>query len=81
MNCQHPDPVVVEDECTFLRWCPACGSVCNNNDVPGLRAGEWRAPSGILLPGWTCGACGTFNGSGKELLEACRHCERPRRKS
>ena len=37
-----------------------------------------RPASGITLPGWTCGACKIFNGSGKKLLAWCRNCGAPR---
>lgn len=38
-----------------------------------------KAPRvGIVLPGWTCNACGIFNGEEKEQLESCRLCGRPR---
>lgn len=74
-GCQHPDTDTIHvagSGKVFAVWCSICGSL---RDVHG----NWRAPRAVVLPGWTC-ACGTFNGSGKELLDACRHCGSPRRK-
>lgn len=34
--------------------------------------------SGLLLPGWTCPDCRTFNGEAKERLLICRACTTPR---
>jgi hypothetical protein len=39
------------------------------------RVRDMEAAQGcLLLPGWACGACGTFNGSAKEVLRNCRAC-------
>jgi hypothetical protein len=34
---------------------------------------------GLLLPGFDCHACGLFNGTLKEDLQACRGCATPRK--
>jgi hypothetical protein len=74
-GCTHPEDEVVtlpEDGIESPCWCTLCGSLR-------LRSGgAWIAPDGIVLPGWTCEACGVMNGSLKELLPACRSCDAPR---
>jgi hypothetical protein len=32
----------------------------------------------LILPGWFCRGCGTFNGEAKEVLTMCRSCDSPR---
>lgn len=80
-DCLHPEPVVVVDtrealteEHTKVEWCPVCGSVRANNGDHGAPAGEWRSPSGLVLPGWTCKSCRAFNGEAMELKIKCRSC-------
>jgi hypothetical protein len=34
--------------------------------------------TGILLPGWVCEYCQSFNGTEKEDLKECRSCDRPK---
>ena len=41
-------------------------------------ASQWDVAPGILLPGFTCKACGAFTGVLKEDLTACRCCDAPR---
>ena len=81
-GCPHPDAEVVDigvphddlgGRVTIATWCPICGSVKDHT-----ADGSWRAPSGVVLPGWTCSECQTFNGAGKELLTECRHCNAAR---
>lgn len=73
-GCLHPDSelVVIPDGETLVSWCALCGSI--------RYAGTWRAPSGLVLPGWTCGECQVLNGCVKELLTECRGCGAPRRR-
>lgn len=80
-GCQHPesDVVVIQWDLVFVRWCPLCGSINDNNGDHGAEAGTWRSPTGLLLPGWTCSACRAFNGAAKELLAECRGCGAPRK--
>lgn len=33
----------------------------------------------MILPGWSCGACGAFNGEAKERRSTCRVCDGARR--
>lgn len=75
-DCKHPESemVVVSAGDTFMSWCSTCGSIWDNNGDHGAAAGSWRAPSGLVLPGWTC-ACGIFTGSMKGATE-CRCCGR-----
>jgi len=80
-GCPHPDDEVIllyDGDCTLVSWCTLCGSIQDNNGNHGAPAGSWRAPGGVVLPGWTCAACSGFNGSGKELLSTCRGCGVPR---
>lgn len=84
-GCRHPDAEVVtlridDHGRPSVRWCPLCGSVHDTSilGLHGAAAGTWRPPSAIVLPGWTCGACGVLNGCLKELLTECRSCDRPR---
>jgi len=78
-GCPHPESelVTIESGLTVVWWCAFCGSIRDNNGDHGAQACAWRAPSGVVLPGWTC-SCGGFNGSVKELLPACRGCGLPR---
>jgi hypothetical protein len=66
-GCPHPESDAVE---VGLRvWCRMCGS---------LRVlGTWVAPRSLVLPGWHCTKCGTFNGAAKELRTECRSCGAP----
>jgi hypothetical protein len=69
-GCPHPkDDVVLvsSNRDQFDRWCRLCGSL-------GSASGPWQAPSGVVLPGWTCSACRYFNGCVKELLSECIGC-------
>ena len=72
-GCPHPesDCVDIDSASMLLLWCSICGSLR-------VYDGTWRAPAGIVLPGWTC-PCGVFNGHGKEPIAECRHCGGPRR--
>jgi len=81
-GCTHPETDVVvlgHIGGGGVRWCQLCGSVRD------ALWREWRAPSGLLLPGWTCAAvkdgvpCRAFNGAAKEVLTVCRACDTPRR--
>jgi hypothetical protein len=63
---------------TFVLWCPFCGAICDNNGEHDAPPGQWRAPDGVVLPGWKCKQCGSFNGCAKELLPDCRSCGVPR---
>jgi hypothetical protein len=78
-GCPHPESAIVtiETDMTVVWWCSLCGSIEDNNGEHGAPACTWRAPTGIVLPGWMC-ACGVFNGSLKELLATCRLCGTPR---
>jgi hypothetical protein len=78
-DCLHPEAelVVIVAESTFVSWCSICGSLRDNRGGHGIPAGTWRAPAGVVLPGWTC-ACGGFNGCLKEWLSECRGCGLPR---
>jgi len=80
-GCPHPesDLVTIEADQTVVWWCPLCGSIRDNNGDHGAQTGTWRAPSGLVLPGWTCSVCQVMNGSLKELLTECRSCGAPRR--
>jgi hypothetical protein len=79
-GCEHPfsEIVVIGADLTLVHWCTLCGSIRDNNGDHGAPAGTWRAPGGVVLPGWTCSACGGMNGSAKELLKECRGCDAPR---
>lgn len=86
-GCEHPDADVVvlhASEYGGVEWCSLCGSVRDCLNDPSATGGDWRAPSGLLLPGWVCGSvkggvrCGAFNGSAKEVLTECRACGTPR---
>jgi hypothetical protein len=75
-GCQHPESevdILEVLEMHAVYWCTLCGSVR-------VGGGAWRAPTGIVLPGWRCAHCRGFNGSAKELLTECRCCG-TRRKS
>ena len=84
-GCPHPDAevVVLDPDQTYApaqcRWCSMCGSLYEPSDD--ASTGHWSAPSGAVLPGWTCAACLVFNGCVKELLTECRSCGAPRRKT
>lgn len=80
--CPHPESgvVVVRAMLTIVQWCPLCGSIRENNHDGAAPTGAWRAPDGIVLPGWKCPGCGAFCGAAKELLSECRACGVPRTK-
>ncbi len=80
-HCHGSEDVVIAAGETLVSWCPACGSIYDNNGDHGAEAGTWRAPTAIVLPGWRCGHCRGFNGSAKELLTECRCCGTPRRRT
>lgn len=72
-GCSHPENSVedIDADYTMFRWCGLCGSL----HMPTEGGGHaWRAPSGLVLPGWTCASCSAFNGGAKEELGECRCC-------
>jgi hypothetical protein len=80
-GCPHPDVAIVtiDDQAfTLVDWCSMCGSIRDNNGDHGAPAGSWRDPTGLVLPGWTCNACGAFTGTAKEQLTQCRCCGTPK---
>jgi len=81
-GCPHPDSevVIVQWDLVIVRWCPLCGSINDNSGAHGAEPGTWRSPAGVVLPGWTCTRCFTFNGCVKELLTECRSCGTPRKR-
>lgn len=49
--------------------------------LPGELFKPWKEEeenSGILLPGWQCSHCGSFNGEAKEKRTECRSCGAPK---
>ena len=78
-GCPHPESDVVDigDGSTIAHWCMLCGSLRDDNGYL-ASAGEWIAPTGLVLPGWTCLSCGAMNGSLKAVLPTCRGCGVPR---
>ena len=75
-GCPHPEPDITRFELAddaSVHWCSLCGSVREGALSP------WVAPASLVLPGWTCRNCKTFNGSAKEVLTVCRHCQAPRK--
>lgn len=95
-GCTHPesDRYAISDAYgqVVMEWCELCGSVRwggkgligpDKMVTPGgieVPCIAWKAPSGLLLPGWTCKKpdCRAFNGSAKEVLTHCRACDTPR---
>jgi hypothetical protein len=79
-GCSHPNSDVIRFDrhpSVRISWCSLCGSIRDEWGDHGAAA-SWRAPGGIVLPGWTCSVCGVLNGLLKELLPACRSCGTPR---
>ena len=83
-GCTHPETDVVDldPEQTYASakrlWCSVCGSLYESDN---MSTGHWTAPSGLLLPGWTCAVptCRAFNGEAKGVITECRACGAPRK--
>jgi len=51
---------------------------CSCPEVRELRARIKELEGGIVLRGWRCSSCQSFNGSEKEELPRCRSCDAAR---
>ncbi len=81
-GCAHPESDVLVLHASnheIVKWCGLCGSVFDSNGNHEAEPRTWRAPASIVLLGWTCSKCQTFNGAEKELHDICRGCEAPRK--
>jgi len=68
-GCPHPEGLTLDlghSVPASPAWCRMCGSIRVH--------GEWTAPMSLVLPGWSCEKCGSFNGAAKELRTDCRSC-------
>jgi hypothetical protein len=43
--CEHRDIIQIHGGMTLVSWCPACGSIKDNNGDHCAKAGEWRSPN------------------------------------
>ncbi len=70
-GCHHPESELVNTGTAAAApvWCRMCGSICER--------GVWVAPRSLVLPGWHCARCASFNGVAKELRTECRSCGAP----
>jgi hypothetical protein len=44
LACTHAACIAIEADETFVRWCPRCGAISDNNGDHGADAGTWRHP-------------------------------------